>query len=40
MDTCATGEECEASAEVDMEKLEAFREKFPVLNYADEFERK
>jgi predicted amidohydrolase len=37
---CATGEECEASAEVDMQSLEAFREKFPVLNDADEFERK
>jgi predicted amidohydrolase len=37
---CATGEECEASAEVDMLSLEAFREKFPVLNDADEFEKK
>ena len=37
---CAMGEECEATAEVDMELLEAFRKKFPVLNDADEFERK
>ena len=26
--------------EIDMDKLQAFREKFPVLNDADEFERK
>ena len=32
---CAMGEECEATAEVDMESLEAFRKKFPVLNDAD-----
>ena len=32
---CEMGVECEVSAEVDMEKLEAFREKFPVLNDAD-----
>ena len=32
---CTMGEECETSAEVDMEKLQAFREKFPVLNDAD-----
>jgi predicted amidohydrolase len=32
---CAMGEECEASAEVDMEKLKAFRKKFPVLDDAD-----
>ena len=32
---CAKGEECEATAEVDMESLRAFREKFPVLNDAD-----
>ena len=31
----ASGEECEATAEVDMESLEAFRKKFPVLNDAD-----
>ena len=37
---CMMGEECEASAEVDMRKLEAFREKFPVLNDADDFVRK
>lgn len=35
MVACTMGEECEASAEVDMEKLNAFREKFPVLNDAD-----
>ncbi|MBQ8868024.1 MAG: amidohydrolase [Bacteroidaceae bacterium] len=33
--TCPRGEECEATAEVDMEKLAAFREKFPVLSDAD-----
>ena len=33
--TCADGVECEATAEVDMEALEAFREKFPVLRDAD-----
>ena len=32
---CASGEECEATAEIDMEALEAFREKFPVLKDAD-----
>ncbi|MBR5862988.1 MAG: amidohydrolase [Alistipes sp.] len=32
---CADNEECEATAEVDMEVLEAFREKFPVLKDAD-----
>jgi predicted amidohydrolase len=37
---CTMGEECEASAEVDMEALNAFREKFPVLSDADDFERK
>lgn len=34
--SCPRGEECEAMAEVDMEKLAAFREKFPVLNDADD----
>ena len=33
--SCAKGEECEATADVDMESLQAFREKFPVLNDAD-----
>ena len=33
--SCAMNEECEASAEVDMPMLEAFREKFPALNDAD-----
>ena len=33
--TCADNEETEATAEVDMEALEAFREKFPVLKDAD-----
>jgi predicted amidohydrolase len=37
---CPMGEESEASAIVDMDALEVFREKFPVLNDADEFERK
>ena len=32
---CARGEECEASALIDMEMLQAFREKFPVLNDRD-----
>lgn len=32
---CAMGEECEATVEVDMASLNAFREKFPVLNDAD-----
>ena len=35
MAACARGEECEATATIDMERLEAFREKFPVLNDAD-----
>ena len=33
-------EECEATSNVDLEKLNAFREKFPVLDDADGFERK
>lgn len=37
---CPMSEESEASALVDMDALEAFREKFPVLNDADDFERK
>lgn len=32
---CALGEECEATAEIDLDALEAFREKFPVLKDAD-----
>ena len=32
---CADNCECEASTEIDMEALEAFREKFPVLKDAD-----
>ena len=32
---CSMGQECEASAIIDMEALHAFREKFPVLNDAD-----
>lgn len=32
---CADNCECEVSAEIDMEALEAFREKFPVLKDAD-----
>ena len=32
---CADNEEAEATAEIDMEALEAFREKFPVLKDAD-----
>ncbi len=37
---CAMNEECEISGEIDMPALEAFREKFPVLGDADDFERK
>lgn len=37
---CPMDEESEASAVIDMDALVAFREKFPVLNDADEFERK
>ncbi len=33
--SCADNTECEASAEINMEELEAFRRKFPVLNDAD-----
>ena len=32
---CADNTECEVSAEIDIEALEAFREKFPVLKDAD-----
>lgn len=32
---CALDEECEATAEIDLDALEAFREKFPVLKDAD-----
>lgn len=32
---CADNQECEASTEIDIEALEAFRQKFPVLNDAD-----
>ena len=35
---CTPDEACEASAEVNMEKLEAFRQKFPVGEDADAFE--
>lgn len=33
--SCARGEESEATAEIDMEALEVFRQKFPVLSDAD-----
>lgn len=33
--TCADNTECEATVEIDMQALEAFREKFPVLKDAD-----
>lgn len=33
--TCTDNEECEATAIIDMEALEAFRKKFPVLNDSD-----
>lgn len=35
---CETGCECEVSGEVDMELLETFRRKFPVLHDADAFD--
>ena len=35
MASCADNTECEATAEIDMQALEAFREKFPVLKDAD-----
>ena len=38
MESCAYGEECVATADIDMEKLRAFRMKFPVLDDADELE--
>ena len=34
---CEDGKECIASSELDMQELEAFREKFPVLSDADGF---
>ena len=37
---CTLNEACEVSAEVNMEKLAAFRKKFPVWNDADTFEMK
>lgn len=40
MVACTMDEECEATAEVDKEKLDAFRKKFPVLGDADRFEMK
>ena len=33
--SCIDGEESEATAEIDIEDLESFRKKFPVLNDAD-----
>lgn len=35
---CEDGKACEAEVEIDMEMLETFRKKFPVLNDADPFE--
>jgi len=35
--SCADGQECVAAAELDMQELEAFRQKFPVLNDGDAF---
>ena len=35
MAECERNKECEVSAEIDMEKLQAFREKFPVLKDGD-----
>ena len=36
--SCADGEEQWAVADIDMDKLKAFRSKFPVLADADHFE--
>ena len=38
LEECEDGVEMTATGEIDMEKLEAFRLKFPVLNDADDFE--
>ena len=35
---CETGRECEVSGSVDMEQLEVYRKKFPVLGDADAFD--
>lgn len=35
---CEDGKPCEATADIDMSELEAFRKKFPVLTDADTFE--
>lgn len=35
---CKDGEEGEVTADIDMEELERFRQKFPVLDDADAFE--
>ena len=35
---CEDGKECQAEAVIDLEVLEAFRKKFPVLNDADSFQ--
>jgi len=37
IEACQDGKECEITAELDMEALNAFREKFPVLEDADNF---
>lgn len=34
---CTTGKECTATVDIDMEKLEAFRHKFPVIADRDDF---
>lgn len=38
--SCQTGEACTATASLDLERLEAFRRKFPVLQDGDDFEVK
>lgn len=38
--TCGRDQECAASAEIDLAALEKFRQKFPVLNDADDFQLK
>ena len=38
LSACEDSQECVAEAELDMQALEAFRQKFPVLNDGEEFE--
>ena len=38
--SCTPGVECEAYADIDVNELEKFRQKFPVLNDGDDFSLK